>query len=577
MSPARCSSEAADAAVARQIAYGRQRRVPWGISESAFAAFGANSDYHYQSFGVPGLGAEARARQGPGHLAVFDGASRWPSMPAEAVANFRVLANEGAEGPWGFYDAVDYTPDRVPDGERRVVVFSYMTHHQGMTMVALANVSARPSRAAALPTPAAHSLDRLAAAGANSARRCCNSNRRTRRPRPSAAARGSPVRSAAAFRRPMTATPRAHLLSNGQYHRDAHQRRRRLQQLPRPGDHALAGRRDARRLGTVHLPARPGDRSRLVGHPSADACRRRHLRGDVFGRQGRVSPPRRQLRNASRSHDLAGMQCRSAADDAHQSRPAARQRSSVTSYAEVVLAATGGDAGPSGVQQTVRRNRIRARLPCTLRAAAAARCHLRRRLGRPRARRTAGRARTLAIRNGSRPLSRPRTHRTDNPLQWNRCQALRHDRPRARCDLQSCAPLAARCRRIGEPGVRHRIRRQPRRGPPPGRSVSRSRASCSEPSKWRGPTARSRCDICTRRPPVCSSISGWSRRCLFPDASLRATGRRHFSQSPRTIVTLATTASRATIRSCCCGSPTRRIAACSASCFWPMNSGTCTV
>ena len=36
--------------------------------------------------------------------------------PAAAIANFHALAKDGADGPWGFYDAVDYTPDRVPPG-----------------------------------------------------------------------------------------------------------------------------------------------------------------------------------------------------------------------------------------------------------------------------------------------------------------------------------------------------------------------------------------------------------------------------------------------------------------------------
>lgn len=127
------------AAVDRQIAYGRQRRVPWGISESSFAALGANSDYHYQSFGVPGLGL----KRGLGKDLVISPYSTALSLlvrPAEACANFRHLTKEGAEGPWGYYEAVDYTPERVPEGERRTIVYSYMAHHQGMSLVALANV-----------------------------------------------------------------------------------------------------------------------------------------------------------------------------------------------------------------------------------------------------------------------------------------------------------------------------------------------------------------------------------------------------------------------------------------------------
>ena len=59
--------------------------------------------------------------------------------PREALENLRRLAQEGAEGPYGFYEALDYTPERVPMGERCVVVKSFMAHHQGMSLVALAN------------------------------------------------------------------------------------------------------------------------------------------------------------------------------------------------------------------------------------------------------------------------------------------------------------------------------------------------------------------------------------------------------------------------------------------------------
>ena len=65
----------------------------------------------------------------------------WPrcSPPREALENFRRLTQEGGEGEYGFYEAIDYTPDRLPKGKRSVVVRSYMAHHQGMSLVALAN------------------------------------------------------------------------------------------------------------------------------------------------------------------------------------------------------------------------------------------------------------------------------------------------------------------------------------------------------------------------------------------------------------------------------------------------------
>jgi cyclic beta-1,2-glucan synthetase len=126
------------AAVHRQISYGKQSHVPWGISESAFSAQAANSDYHYQSFGVPGLGLKRGLAK---DLVISPYSTALASMlePALAAENFRALAADGAWGEWGFYDAVDYTPSRVPPGERRVVVYNYMAHHHGMTLAALAN------------------------------------------------------------------------------------------------------------------------------------------------------------------------------------------------------------------------------------------------------------------------------------------------------------------------------------------------------------------------------------------------------------------------------------------------------
>ena len=44
------------AAVARQIEYGKQRGLPWGVSESGYHSFDASLNYQYHAFGVPGLG-----------------------------------------------------------------------------------------------------------------------------------------------------------------------------------------------------------------------------------------------------------------------------------------------------------------------------------------------------------------------------------------------------------------------------------------------------------------------------------------------------------------------------------------
>ena len=126
------------AAVDGQIEYGRQARVPWGISESGFGALDAALDYQYQSFGVPGLGLKRGLSR---DLVVAPYATALAVMirPHAAAANFRALAAENAEGVFGFHEAIDYTRDRAQGTRRPVVVRSYMAHHQGMTLAALAN------------------------------------------------------------------------------------------------------------------------------------------------------------------------------------------------------------------------------------------------------------------------------------------------------------------------------------------------------------------------------------------------------------------------------------------------------
>ena len=126
-----------EAAVARQIEYGRQRGVPWGISESGYHAVDAALNYQYRPFGVPGLGL----KRGLGaDLVVAPYASVMALMiePKAALANFERLAGQGAMGRYGFYEAIDYTTERLPSGADAALVRSFMAHHQGMSLLALA-------------------------------------------------------------------------------------------------------------------------------------------------------------------------------------------------------------------------------------------------------------------------------------------------------------------------------------------------------------------------------------------------------------------------------------------------------
>jgi cyclic beta-1,2-glucan synthetase len=130
--------ESCQSAVDRQIEYGRQHRVPWGISESAFSALDAALDYQYQAFGVPGLGL----KRGLGDSLVIAPYATTLALivrPRAALENIHALRNEGAENQYGFYEALDFTRDRRIEKRRPAMVRSYMVHHQGMSLVALVN------------------------------------------------------------------------------------------------------------------------------------------------------------------------------------------------------------------------------------------------------------------------------------------------------------------------------------------------------------------------------------------------------------------------------------------------------
>ena len=124
--------------VSRQIEYGAQLGVPWGISESAYNFRDLELTYQYSNFGVPGLGLKRGLSE---NIVVAPYATALASMvePVAAVRNFARLAEVGGCGRYGWYEALDYTPGRIPEGKSVAVVRAYMAHHQGMSLVAIAN------------------------------------------------------------------------------------------------------------------------------------------------------------------------------------------------------------------------------------------------------------------------------------------------------------------------------------------------------------------------------------------------------------------------------------------------------
>ncbi len=125
--------------VRRQIRYGVTRGVPWGVSESAFNERDLELTYQYSNFGVPGLGLKRGLSE---DLVIAPYATALAAMinPHAAAENFARLAKLGARGPYGFYEALDYTATRTAVVGAPGIVRAYMAHHGGMSVVAIANV-----------------------------------------------------------------------------------------------------------------------------------------------------------------------------------------------------------------------------------------------------------------------------------------------------------------------------------------------------------------------------------------------------------------------------------------------------
>ncbi|MCY7327120.1 MAG: hypothetical protein LH618_01070, partial [Saprospiraceae bacterium] len=128
--------ETGKGSVKKQIEYGNLQGVPWGISESCYNVVDAGLIYQYRAFGVPGLGFKSGLGQ---DLVIAPYATVMALMvyPQAAYHNLEKLRKAGYEGMYGFYEAIDFTPSRLPRGKSEAIIKSFMVHHQGMGLLAL--------------------------------------------------------------------------------------------------------------------------------------------------------------------------------------------------------------------------------------------------------------------------------------------------------------------------------------------------------------------------------------------------------------------------------------------------------
>ncbi|MHA4810747.1 glucoamylase family protein [Flavitalea flava] len=133
------------AVVKKQIGYGRERGIPWGISECCYSVVDSDLNYQYRACGIQEISLRPRLED---DLVVAPYASALALMiePKQACRNLVKLAAGGAEGQFGLFEAIDHSlPDlpkqggpQVSGGKKGVTVGSYMVHHQGMIFLSMA-------------------------------------------------------------------------------------------------------------------------------------------------------------------------------------------------------------------------------------------------------------------------------------------------------------------------------------------------------------------------------------------------------------------------------------------------------
>jgi cyclic beta-1,2-glucan synthetase len=203
------------AAVERQIEYGRQRGVPWGVSESGYNTIDVHLNYQYRAFGVPGLGLK-RGLADDVVIAPYASALALMVAPEEACVNLQRLVAAGLEGPFGLYEAIDYTPSRLPRGQSSAVVQSYMAHHQGMSLLSLASLLLdRPMQKRFESDPLFQATTLLLQERIPKATAFYSHSAELSDIQTTAGGWETPVRR---FNSPHTPTPEVQLLSNGRYH-----------------------------------------------------------------------------------------------------------------------------------------------------------------------------------------------------------------------------------------------------------------------------------------------------------------------------------------------------------------------
>ena len=122
-----------------QIKYAEEMNLPFGVSESAFNLKDLQYNYQYKAFGIPWLGLK-RGLADEMVVSTYSSILAITDIPKEVIKNLKILEQYGMYNKYGFYESIDFTPERVRKGQKAEVVKTYMAHHQGLILLSINNL-----------------------------------------------------------------------------------------------------------------------------------------------------------------------------------------------------------------------------------------------------------------------------------------------------------------------------------------------------------------------------------------------------------------------------------------------------